>query len=438
MRRDWWACSPPLRAAASCPRGCSLLAGLHGHRAPSTSTRRGPPRSRSSTRARPGCSRSPTASRRRRIAGTTLDGEAARRRRPARQGRRRELLGVVVRAVPRRGARRWRRWPSGVRRPRACSSSASTSRTSRHRGAGLRAQARARPTRRCTTRPGVLLTRFRALAPQTPPTTLLLDRQGRIAGRFIGGVTETELDGPVQALLGGAARERRRRLRRDGDQRPGAAGAAGGRGRRARVVPVAVRAAAGARLPVLRHRAVRRRPRRHPRRARPADDTLVRHPSQRPSRRGRVLAGSVLFVLGFSAVFVTTGALFGGLGGALVAHKAVVDRVLGALTVLLGLSFLGPGAGHAARAARPPAARRRASRRAAARRAVRRRLDAVPRPDARRRPDARLHAGQRRPRRAADRRATASASACRSSPPASPCAARSARSTSSSGTTAWS
>ena len=57
--------------------------------------------------------------------------------------------------------------------------------------------------------------------------------------------------------------------------------------------------------------------------------------------RGRVLAGSVLFVLGFSAVFVTTGALFGGLGGALVAHKEVVDRVLGALTVLLGLAFLG-------------------------------------------------------------------------------------------------
>ena len=48
---------------------------------------------------------------------------------------------------------------------------------------------------------GVVLTRFRALAPQTPPSTLLLDRQGRIAGRFIGGVTETELDGPVQVLL---------------------------------------------------------------------------------------------------------------------------------------------------------------------------------------------------------------------------------------------
>jgi cytochrome c-type biogenesis protein len=70
----------------------------------------------------------------------------------------------------------------------------------------------------------------------------------------------------------------------------------------------------------------------------PVGDLLVRPTTQ---ARGRVLAGSVLFVLGFSAVFVTTGALFGGLGGALVVHKAVVDRVLGALTVLLGLSFLG-------------------------------------------------------------------------------------------------
>ena len=58
-------------------------------------------------------------------------------------------------------------------------------------------------------------------------------------------------------------------------------------------------------------------------------------------RRGRVLAGSLLFVLGFSAVFVTSGALFGGLGSLLVEHKTVVDRVLGGLTVLLGLVFLG-------------------------------------------------------------------------------------------------
>jgi thiol-disulfide isomerase/thioredoxin len=48
--------------------------------------------------------------------------------------------------------------------------------------------------------PGALLTRFRKLVPQTPPTTLLLDREGRIAARFIGGLTEAELLAPVQAL----------------------------------------------------------------------------------------------------------------------------------------------------------------------------------------------------------------------------------------------
>jgi thiol-disulfide isomerase/thioredoxin len=50
--------------------------------------------------------------------------------------------------------------------------------------------------------PGVVLTRLRRLVPQEPPSTLLLDRQGRIAALFIGGLTETELSGPVQALAG--------------------------------------------------------------------------------------------------------------------------------------------------------------------------------------------------------------------------------------------
>jgi thiol-disulfide isomerase/thioredoxin len=48
--------------------------------------------------------------------------------------------------------------------------------------------------------PGVLLTRFRELVPQVPPTTLILDREGRIAGRFIGGVTTRELLVPVRAI----------------------------------------------------------------------------------------------------------------------------------------------------------------------------------------------------------------------------------------------
>jgi len=62
---------------------------------------------------------------------------------------------------------------------------------------------------------------------------------------------------------------------------------------------------------------------------------------RRAAPRGRVLLGSVLFVLGFSAVFVSEGALFGGVGALLLVHQRLVELVLGAATVLLGLSFAG-------------------------------------------------------------------------------------------------
>jgi cytochrome c-type biogenesis protein len=55
----------------------------------------------------------------------------------------------------------------------------------------------------------------------------------------------------------------------------------------------------------------------------------------------RVLLGATLFVLGFSAVFVSEGAFFGGLGARLLEHQRGVDVVLGLLTVVLGLAFLG-------------------------------------------------------------------------------------------------
>jgi cytochrome c-type biogenesis protein len=57
--------------------------------------------------------------------------------------------------------------------------------------------------------------------------------------------------------------------------------------------------------------------------------------------RGRLLTGASLFVLGFTAVFVTAGVLVGEAGAFLVEHERVLQRVLGGLTVLLGLAFMG-------------------------------------------------------------------------------------------------
>lgn len=57
--------------------------------------------------------------------------------------------------------------------------------------------------------------------------------------------------------------------------------------------------------------------------------------------RGKVFLGSILFVLGFSTVFVSYGAIFGGLGNQLVAHEDVIAKVLGVLTIFLGFVFLG-------------------------------------------------------------------------------------------------
>jgi len=59
------------------------------------------------------------------------------------------------------------------------------------------------------------------------------------------------------------------------------------------------------------------------------------------ARRGRMFAGSLLFVLGFSFVFVSFGALIGGVGAWLFEYERPITIVLGSLTILLGLVFLG-------------------------------------------------------------------------------------------------
>jgi cytochrome c-type biogenesis protein len=57
--------------------------------------------------------------------------------------------------------------------------------------------------------------------------------------------------------------------------------------------------------------------------------------------RGRVVAGTALFVLGFSVVFVAYGAALGGLGHLLTSHARLLTQILGGLTIVLGLLFAG-------------------------------------------------------------------------------------------------
>jgi cytochrome c-type biogenesis protein len=59
------------------------------------------------------------------------------------------------------------------------------------------------------------------------------------------------------------------------------------------------------------------------------------------SPRTRMVLGAVLFVLGFTAVFVAFGAAFGGLGRLLLEYSDLLDRIFGVITILVGLGFLG-------------------------------------------------------------------------------------------------
>jgi cytochrome c-type biogenesis protein len=59
------------------------------------------------------------------------------------------------------------------------------------------------------------------------------------------------------------------------------------------------------------------------------------------SPRARMVLGAVLFVLGFSVVFVAFATAFGGLGRLVLQYSRAVDVVFGLVTVIVGLAFLG-------------------------------------------------------------------------------------------------
>lgn len=58
-------------------------------------------------------------------------------------------------------------------------------------------------------------------------------------------------------------------------------------------------------------------------------------------KRSKLLLGTLLFILGFSVVFVSYGLIFGSIGSQLLAYENVINRVLGALVIVMGLAFMG-------------------------------------------------------------------------------------------------
>ncbi|MFE6720208.1 cytochrome c biogenesis CcdA family protein [Streptomyces albidoflavus] len=59
------------------------------------------------------------------------------------------------------------------------------------------------------------------------------------------------------------------------------------------------------------------------------------------ARRGRMVAGAGLFVLGFTVVFASGGALFGYFGFVLQEHRDLLSKALGMLMILMGLFYAG-------------------------------------------------------------------------------------------------
>jgi len=68
----------------------------------------------------------------------------------------------------------------------------------------------------------------------------------------------------------------------------------------------------------------------------------ARATAQRTSvSRSRAAWGSIIFVSGFSVVFISYGALFGGIGQLLLEYQRTIQMIMGVVVVILGLGFLG-------------------------------------------------------------------------------------------------
>ena len=59
------------------------------------------------------------------------------------------------------------------------------------------------------------------------------------------------------------------------------------------------------------------------------------------AKRGRMLLGSSLFVLGFSAMFISYGVAFGAIGFRLLEYQQILNVILGLVMIAMGVVFMG-------------------------------------------------------------------------------------------------
>ena len=58
-------------------------------------------------------------------------------------------------------------------------------------------------------------------------------------------------------------------------------------------------------------------------------------------RKSKALLATLLFISGFTFVFVCIGMFFGGIGGWFLSNGRIIERIMGIFVILLGLSYLG-------------------------------------------------------------------------------------------------
>src|SRR5438034_6391090 len=74
--------------------------------------------------------------------------------------------------------------------------------------------------------------------------------------------------------------------------------------------------------------------------AQPADGAAVSATAVSTRRRARAVAGSALFVAGFTTVFTLLAYAAGQLGRTLLVHARTIEIIAGSVTIVLGLVFM--------------------------------------------------------------------------------------------------